>query len=62
MYMSMKNELAKHNIILKDSKNLIGESRLVINNDGYDMSKYAWAKENPAEMTEMVYTAQAQIE
>ncbi len=62
VYMSMKNELAKHNIILKDSKNLIGESRLVINNDGYDMSKYAWAKENPAEMTEMVYTAQAQIE
>ena len=58
----MKNELAKHNIFLKDSKNLIGDSRLVIHNDDYDMSKYAWASENPTEMTEMVYSAQAQIE
>ncbi len=61
-YKIMKENLASHWISLIDSKNVIGESRMAVENDDYDMSKYKWAKENPTEMAEMVYSAQAEIE
>ena len=31
-------------------------------NDTLDMSQYKWNVENPTEMSEMVYSAQAKIE
>jgi len=58
----MKENLASHGISLIDSKNVIGESRMAVQNENFDMSKYKWAKENPTEMSEMVYSAQAEIE
>lgn len=61
-YKIMKENLASHGISLIDSKNVIGESRMAVQNENFDMSKYKWAKENPTEMSEMVYSAQAEIE
>jgi len=58
----LKDKLASHGITLIDSKNVIGESRMAVQNETFDMSKYKWAKENPTEMAEMVYSAQSEIE
>lgn len=62
VYKSMKDSLLKHNIVLKDSKNVIGDAQLVVHNERFNMEKYKWAKDNPTEMAEMVYSAQALIE
>jgi len=35
---------------------------MAVQNENFDMGKYGWAKENPNEMAEMVYSAQAEIE
>ena len=61
-YSSFKNKLKENWTRLKDSKNIIWDEKLVIKNDSYDMSNYSWNIENPTEMSEMVFSAQAKIE
>lgn len=58
VYMSLKKELLKHGIELRDSKNVIGDSTAVYENDVIDMRQYEWNIENRSEMAEMVYSAQ----
>jgi len=62
VYSDVKNHLQANWITLKDSKNIIWDSNLVVTNDKVDMSKYKWNRENRSEMAEMVYSAQAKIE
>lgn len=62
VYMSLKKELLKHGIELRDSKNVIGDSTAVYENDVIDMRQYEWNIENRSEMAEMVYSAQWKIE
>jgi hypothetical protein len=47
---------------LKDSKNIIGDDKIVIHNDIIDMSQYKRNMENPSEMSEMFFSAQAHSE
>lgn len=61
-YTELKNELKNHSITLKDSKHIIWDEKIVMTNSIVDMSEYKWNKENPSEMAEMVFSAQAQIE
>lgn len=61
-YTEIKDKLSNKWIKLKDSKNIIWDEKLVVQNDVIDMSQYKWNKENPTEMSEMVYSAQAKIE
>jgi DNA invertase Pin-like site-specific DNA recombinase len=61
-YSTTKNKLNNNWIKLKDSKNIIWDEKIVIQNDTIDMSQYKWNMENPTEMSEMVYSAQAKIE
>lgn len=61
-YSEMKNGLEKLNISLRDSKNIIGENKLVIKNDIVDMEQYSWNKENPNEISEVFFSTQAYSE
>lgn len=61
-YTDFKNTLKESWILLKDSKNIIWDEKVIMENEIIDMSKYTWNVENPTEMSEMVYSAQASIE
>lgn len=61
-YTQIKEELSNNWIKLQDTKNIIGDDKIVISNEKIDMWIYKWNKENSNEMTEMVMSAQAHIE
>ena len=61
-YSKLKNILLDHWIKLRDTKNIIWETKLVHDNDTIDMSKYKWNIDNPSEMSEMVMSATANVE
>lgn len=62
IYSTLKDELSNNWIALRDSKNIIWESNIVVENSIVDMKQYKWNMENKNEMAEMVYSAQAKIE
>lgn len=61
-YFSLKNKLEKLNIKLRDTKNIIGETSLAINNDIIDMSEYAWNKVSASEYAETILSTVAKEE
>ena len=61
-YTELKEKLYSRWIQLQDSKGVIWENQIVMENAIVDMSKYKWNIENKSEMAEMVYSAQAKIE
>lgn len=58
----LKRKLAFWWVTLRDSKNVICDERIVINNDLIDISWYGWNRENPSEITEMVLSTNAKME
>jgi len=58
----LKSKLQVSNIQLRDSKNIIWERKLVVENENYDMSKYDWAHENTSEYAEVFLATQASSE
>lgn len=61
-YSRLKNILLDNWIKLRDTKNIIWDTKLVHENETVDMSKYKWNIDNPSEMSEMVMSATANIE
>ncbi len=61
-YTELKEKLESNNIILRDSKNIIWDSNIVIENDVVDMSQYKWNIESSSEYAEVLLSTQAKIE
>lgn len=61
-YSGLKKELKDYWISLRDSKNIIWEERMIIEDSLVDMSQYGWNMDNPTEMSEMVFAATAKSE
>jgi len=61
-YTDIKNDLYKSWIQLRDSKNIIQWSHIVIKNEDVDMSQYEWNIENSSEYAEVMMSTQARIE
>ncbi len=62
VYDELKENLAASNIELRDSKNIIQQSKWVMENELIDMDQYAWNIETPSVYTEMMMTTHAQID
>ena len=62
VYSEIKEKLLDNWIILKDSKNIIWDTNIVIKNNLIDMSQYKWNIENHSEYAEVMISTQAKIE
>ena len=61
-YTDIKDDLYNSWIQLRDSKNIIQWSNVVIKNDIVDMKQYEWNIENTSEYAEVMMSTQAKIE
>ncbi|MFK7779772.1 MAG: recombinase family protein [Candidatus Gracilibacteria bacterium] len=62
VYSELKEDLYNNGIILKDSKNIIGDTNIVMKNDIVDMEQYKWNTESTSEYAEVMISTQAKIE
>ena len=61
-YIKLRDELFENWIILKDSKEIIQDTRYLFENDLVDMKQYNWNKLNPSEILEVFFTTYAKAE
>lgn len=62
VYSELKEDLNKNWVLLKDSKNIIWDTSIVVNNEHIDMAQYKWNNESSSEYAEVMMTTQANIE
>lgn len=62
VFNELKNNLSINWVQLKDSKNIIWDSKQVVTNELVDMSEYKWNHENISQYAEVMIATQAHIE